>query len=301
MEQSLRNSTQRRQKSASLHSTNASHHPTQRYSSSPVTMSFHQHQATSPSNPSTSYPHQQQQLSYASPFNLSSLTNQEVLKSAANRMLHSKQYKLLYFGMAFLSLLSLLFSLFSSISCPPSWFWWVEGMVLITMLFEFGLRVGLSHLPIPSNLIYSIYDTHIFALQYTALGSSYFANLANIADLGLVTLCLFLFLALLGKSHSCSAEESAEVMLEEGLLLVRNGIQFWRLVTMLQKYIVFIFIYPILAWLTRLCHFPRVPCRSQAPTSRRVELDAVAGVSSSHLLNEAYLMESGLESAHDDF
>ena len=144
MEQSfVRNSTQRRQqKSLSFYN----NHSIQRYSSSSITT------MPLPSSTATStYPHQQQQSqSYASPFNLSSLTNQEVLKSAANRMLHSKQYKILYFGMAFLSLLSLLSSLFSSLSCPPSWFWWVEGMVLITMLFEFGLRVSRS---LPSHPI----------------------------------------------------------------------------------------------------------------------------------------------------
>lgn len=79
--------------------------------------------------------------SYAPPFSLSSLTKSEVIKSAANRMLHSQPYKIFYILLALTSGIGLIVSL--STSCPPSWFYFVEGLVVCCMILECILRVSI--------------------------------------------------------------------------------------------------------------------------------------------------------------
>jgi hypothetical protein len=144
---------------------------------------------------------------YALPSRLNSFSDKELLKSAANRMLHSKEYKILYLVLAVVSFMCLVVSLV--VSCPSSVFYIAEGVVLFFMIIEFLIR-------------------------YVAIGKAYFKSLFNIADVGVIALCVIVFCLLL--TRSCSQEASTEAVIEDVLLVARNGIQLTRLVMMLQKY-----------------------------------------------------------------
>ncbi|KAJ3349100.1 hypothetical protein HDU91_006432 [Kappamyces sp. JEL0680] len=131
----------------------------------------------------------------------------EVLSSVANRLLHSKYYKIFYLLMASLSLVCLVTSL--STSCPAPWFYMLEFLVLIAMGLEFGIR-------------------------YMAVGKKYWNSVANVVDTIVVCLCILTFMLLL--SHTCGEASSREAVLEEMLLLGRNGIQLTRLVLMMRRW-----------------------------------------------------------------
>ncbi|TPX36018.1 hypothetical protein SmJEL517_g01753 [Synchytrium microbalum] len=134
------------------------------------------------------------------------LTTSEIIHSGANRLLHSNFYKGLYLVMAVLSLISVGMSL--SDTCPSGWFYILEAVVNLTMIAEVSIR-------------------------FIALGKLYWKSTWNIVDLVMVLLCGMTLLYLL--FGECTKARSREAVLDTVLLVVRNGIQFVRLVLMLRK------------------------------------------------------------------
>ncbi|KAF9412768.1 hypothetical protein BGZ94_000923 [Podila epigama] len=137
-----------------------------------------------------------------------SLTRREVVQNLANRIIYSKFYMFLYLVMACLSLWSVVLS-FRQGCASSSLFIILEVIINCSMIAEVGLRL-------------------------TALGKSYWRSTSNILDTFLVAFCLLtLFLVLegcgTGRGHK------AEEVLDTVLLVIRNGVQAWRLYTVIRK------------------------------------------------------------------
>ncbi|TPX40104.1 hypothetical protein SeMB42_g06146 [Synchytrium endobioticum] len=134
------------------------------------------------------------------------LSTSEVLNGAANRILHSSFYRGLYLVMVVLSLVSVSMSLVDP--CPSGWFYVLEAVVNLTMIVEVSIR-------------------------FIALGKHYWKSVWNILDLVMVALCAMTLVYLL--FGECSMARATEAVLDTILLVVRNGIQFSRLVLMIRK------------------------------------------------------------------
>jgi hypothetical protein len=73
-----------------------------------------------------------------------------------------------------------------------------------------------------------------FAIRYKAIGKKFFQSTINVIDTIVVCVCAVTFAVLL--THSCGDASAREAVLEETLLLVRNGIQLVRLVMMMRRF-----------------------------------------------------------------
>ncbi|KAJ3193143.1 hypothetical protein HK101_005367 [Irineochytrium annulatum] len=134
------------------------------------------------------------------------ITSNEILHSLANRILHSSFYKWFYLIMAFVSVTCLVLSFMSR--CPSGYFYILETIVNLAMILEVGIRM-------------------------LALRKIFWRNLWNVLDLLLVLLCVLTLLWLaLGE---CTTERSWEAEADTILLVLRNMIQFFRLMMMLAK------------------------------------------------------------------
>ncbi|KAI8900985.1 hypothetical protein BC833DRAFT_579475 [Globomyces pollinis-pini] len=135
------------------------------------------------------------------------INNSEYLNSIANQIIHHDAYKLFYLLMAILSFICLLKSLLQT--CPSSWFYILEFIIIVTMTVETTLR--------------------IVAVQSTFWDSPY-----NILDVSVIALCIICYALML--DHNCGDNESnTEVLAEEVLLIIRNVIQLTRMANMVQK------------------------------------------------------------------
>jgi hypothetical protein len=144
---------------------------------------------------------------YSQPAPQSNIDEREYWNSIANRVMHGLGFKVFYAAVAGMSLVCLLISLFTT--CPPSWFYLLESLIIISMVMETTLRI-------------------------VAVGQSYWKSLYNIADFGVLILCFVAFLLLL--KSDCGNTKSAEAVAEGVLLIGRNVIQFIRLGTMIKRY-----------------------------------------------------------------
>lgn len=135
-----------------------------------------------------------------------SITKAEILHSAANRILHSRFYKLFYGGLALASLVCVILSIYER--CPSGMFLVLEILVNLAMIIEVSIRS--------------------FALQ-----KLFWKSLWNKFDILLVWLCLitlgFLFFG------ECSSSKSREAILDTALLVLRNVLQFVRLFIFMKK------------------------------------------------------------------
>ncbi|KAI8620701.1 hypothetical protein BC830DRAFT_1058922 [Chytriomyces sp. MP71] len=132
------------------------------------------------------------------------MTQAEMLASIANRILHSKFYRLLYLGMAILSVVCLVL-----VRCPSGIFYWLDALLNIVMIVEVLIRVN-------------------------AMGQQFWKSIWNLVDIGLVFLCILtLFWLLFGQCQNGSG--SWETELDAALLIARNGTQLLRLIVMMNK------------------------------------------------------------------
>ncbi|KAI9356491.1 hypothetical protein DFJ73DRAFT_822790 [Zopfochytrium polystomum] len=134
------------------------------------------------------------------------MTRSELVHSLANRILHSTFYQWFYLVMMGLSIVCLILSTIQM--CPTGFFYFLEAVVNLIMIFEVLIR-------------------------FYALGQVFWKSLWNVLDVILVVFCVFtLFWLLFG---TCTTERSWETEADTLLLVVRNGIQFSRLAVMLGK------------------------------------------------------------------
>ncbi|KAI9265954.1 hypothetical protein BY458DRAFT_217945 [Sporodiniella umbellata] len=128
-----------------------------------------------------------------------------MVKGVANRFMYSKFYIGLYLSLAFLSFVLIVMSL--SETCPSTLFIIFEATINLAMILEVSTRL-------------------------IALGTSYWESAWNVVDIVLVTLCLVTLLVL---TTGCSDSERREAIFDTVLLVIRNGIQLFRLFMMLRR------------------------------------------------------------------
>ncbi|KAJ3067309.1 hypothetical protein HDU98_009512 [Podochytrium sp. JEL0797] len=133
------------------------------------------------------------------------MTQSEVLTSIANRILHSKFYRGLYVVMMVLSLICL-----ALVSVGPSGlYYWLDAIVNLTMIIEVLIRVN-------------------------AMGKNFWKSIWNQIDIALVFLCIVtLFWLIFGECQADSANWETE--LDALLLIVRNAVQLFRVIAMVNK------------------------------------------------------------------
>ncbi|CDS13867.1 hypothetical protein LRAMOSA06041 [Lichtheimia ramosa] len=134
------------------------------------------------------------------------LTRSEMVQSMANRIMYSRFYIGLYIGLAALSVLSIVMSLRET--CPSPLFLLFEFVINMAMMMEVTIR-------------------------FLALRKAFWHSLWNVMDAMLVLLCVVTLLVLM--FADCSAGERREAMIDTILLVVRNGVQLYRLITVARK------------------------------------------------------------------
>ncbi|KAI8878251.1 hypothetical protein K501DRAFT_258891 [Backusella circina FSU 941] len=125
----------------------------------------------------------------------------------ANRFIYSRFYIGLYFLLATLSFITIMMSLRET--CPSTLFLVFEVIINFAMIIEVSTRL-------------------------LALGKGYWRSIWNILDTILVGLCVITLLVL---TTGCSVLEHNEAIFDNVLLVIRNGFQCGRLVTMLRRYL----------------------------------------------------------------
>jgi hypothetical protein len=133
-------------------------------------------------------------------------SNSEYYNTMAKRIMHGSHFKIFYLCIAILSFLCLITSLVYT--CPPSWFYILEFIIIIGMTIETTIRI-------------------------VGVGKPYWKSVYNVFDLSMVAICLIIFLLLLG--NQCGSTQSAIVEFEEILLIIRNVIQLVRLGVLVQR------------------------------------------------------------------
>ncbi|KAI9310366.1 hypothetical protein BX666DRAFT_2008107 [Dichotomocladium elegans] len=133
-------------------------------------------------------------------------TRSERLQALANRFIYSRSYILLYLTLAFLSLISIAVSLQEK--CPTPLFVSLEFVINIATIIEVAVRL-------------------------IALKKAYWKSVWNQLDVALVILCTITLVWL--AISNCSAGEQNEALFDTILLVVRNGFQLFRLLTMARK------------------------------------------------------------------
>ncbi|KAI7861805.1 hypothetical protein BDF14DRAFT_246808 [Spinellus fusiger] len=134
-----------------------------------------------------------------------SLTKTEMVQGMANRFMYSRFYSVLYFGLALLSLVTIVMSIRET--CPSFLLIVFEGVINAAMIIEVGVRM-------------------------VALRSAYWRSLWNGVDTVLVGLCAVTLVVL---ASGCSATERNEAIFDTALLVIRNCFQLTRLLMMVRK------------------------------------------------------------------
>lgn len=132
------------------------------------------------------------------------ITRTEALRGAANRVLFSQFYILLYLGMALLSLATVILSATSG--CPTLTFYILEVIVNSSMILEVGIRL-------------------------LAFGKQFWQSYWNALDLAITAFCAVTLVVIFFSGCSAKGEEVFDTF----LLVLRNFFQFGRLVLVLRK------------------------------------------------------------------
>lgn len=138
------------------------------------------------------------------------LGSDDVLKSLANRFVHSTAYLYLYATMAFFSLVTVVMSLMHR--CPGPGFYLLELVVNAALVAEVTTRL-------------------------IAFGKHFWKSAFNTIDLALVAMCI-VTLVVLFFNNGCSPDQHtnlSEEMIDSILLIVRNVVQCVRLVSVLHR------------------------------------------------------------------
>ncbi|KAK0547587.1 hypothetical protein OC845_004035 [Tilletia horrida] len=165
------------------------------------------------------------------------LSRSEIVKGVANRFVHSTAYLYFYGGMAVASLLTVVLSLIQD--CPGTLFYSLELAINVLLIAEVGVRLF-------------------------AFGKQFWKSTFNIIDLCLVIFCAITLLVIFF-SHDCSPERRSggggrygtgfdgdqddyqhhgdsggrggrsEELLDSVLLIIRNAMQCFRLVSVVRR------------------------------------------------------------------
>ncbi|KAG9295498.1 hypothetical protein G9A89_013527 [Geosiphon pyriformis] len=135
-----------------------------------------------------------------------SLSRAEAVHGLANRILYSRFYTWLYLGMALLSTISIILSIKEK--CPSVWFIILEFIINFAMIAEVMTR-------------------------FLALRQLFWKSIYNVVDITLVFLCVLTLIFIW--AGGCSKGRRSEEIFDTILLVVRNLIQFGRLIIMLKK------------------------------------------------------------------
>ncbi|GJN89635.1 hypothetical protein Rhopal_002622-T1 [Rhodotorula paludigena] len=132
------------------------------------------------------------------------MTRTEAIRGAANRVLFSQFYILLYLSMAILSLVTVFLSATSD--CPTLTFYVLEIIVNTTMIAEVVIRL-------------------------VAFGKQFWQSYWNALDLAITVFCAITLVVIFFSGCSAKGEEVFDTF----LLVVRNLFQFGRLAIVLRK------------------------------------------------------------------
>ncbi|POW04069.1 hypothetical protein PSHT_11334, partial [Puccinia striiformis] len=132
------------------------------------------------------------------------LSREEWIKGIANRFVFSQVYLYLYLSMAILSLTTVILSILSE--CPSLSFYILEIIINLTMIIEVLIRL-------------------------LAFGKQFWKSPFNWLDLGITIFCLITLMVIF--IQGCKAKK--EEVFDTFLLVIRNGIQFFRLTLMLRR------------------------------------------------------------------
>ncbi|RIB01133.1 hypothetical protein C2G38_1044742 [Gigaspora rosea] len=132
------------------------------------------------------------------------LSQAEFFHGLANRLIYSRFYTWLYLGMALLSVVSIILSLTEE--CQSAGFIILEIIINTVMIAEVVTR-------------------------FVALGKLYWNSIYNIIDIILVLLCIITLVLIIKGDCSHKGEEIVDLI----LIIVRNIMQFGRLIMMLRK------------------------------------------------------------------
>ena len=140
----------------------------------------------------------------------------DTLERLSNRLLYSKEYQLLYVVLTMMSFWALLMLL------------WNRRYYLLLYISIFRTTPGLVFLEIVINFA-MIFEVGV---RYSALRNRFWASWGNIADLGIVAVCVFSLCAL---PRTSSFQVDFELSLDALLLVFRNTGQLLRLVAVLHR------------------------------------------------------------------
>ncbi|WWC85510.1 uncharacterized protein L201_000374 [Kwoniella dendrophila CBS 6074] len=134
----------------------------------------------------------------------------EQLRGVANRIIFSRYYILFYGAMMGLSFATLVISLIATHGnkCPPAVWHILEVVINVLMVLEVGTR-------------------------WIAYGKKYPLNLLNIVDIILVLFCTVTVILVF--RNPCGEGTRSEELLDTFLLIIRNGVQFLRLGSILRR------------------------------------------------------------------
>ncbi|KAG0146038.1 hypothetical protein CROQUDRAFT_658011 [Cronartium quercuum f. sp. fusiforme G11] len=132
------------------------------------------------------------------------LSREELIQGIANRFVFSQAYIYLYLSMAILSLTTVILSILSE--CPTLAFYILEIIINLAMILEVGIRL-------------------------VAFGKQFWKSPFNWLDLAITIFCLVTLVIIF--FQGCKAKK--EEVLDTFLLVIRNGIQFFRLALMLRR------------------------------------------------------------------
>ncbi|KAH8930118.1 hypothetical protein BT69DRAFT_1311022 [Atractiella rhizophila] len=132
------------------------------------------------------------------------ISRSEVFKGVANRFVFSLAYIYLYLTMAALSLTTLVLSLMNE--CPTASFYVLETVVNLSLILEVAIR-------------------------WVAFGKQFWKSPYNIFDLLITLFCILTLMFIFFSGCSAKGEE----MFDTFLLIGRNGIQFFRLASVMRR------------------------------------------------------------------
>ncbi|KAJ9097695.1 hypothetical protein QFC21_004732 [Naganishia friedmannii] len=135
------------------------------------------------------------------------LPTSERLRGVANRIMFSRYYIIFYLAMTGLSLGTVILSLMQG-GCPSTTWHILEIIVNGGMVLEVGTR-------------------------WVGFGKQYPLTPLNVLDLFLTAFCIITLLLVF--LNPCGASSKREEVLDTILLVVRNGVQFWRLGTIIRR------------------------------------------------------------------
>jgi hypothetical protein len=155
------------------------------------------------------------------------MTQDEIRKGIANRLLHSRTYIILYLVMAALSITTVVLSMREG--CPGLAFYILEIIINLTMIAEVAIRF------LAFGRVSGIAQvTYIFHLAHS-VEQQFWRHPFNVFDLVVTVFCVLTVLVIL--FAGCGATSKEEEIFDTLLLVTRNVLQFGRLANIVRQYV----------------------------------------------------------------